>query len=421
MSFWAPVLHFLRQTQILGKINTFIERFRIPEWSFLVLFCAFPFFQILKHSTLWLLPLCLFLLIWFLKSFFQEPKQKLDFADFLVLLILLLQVSTALTGYGRAVDALTAALLTSVWFSARRFFENGSEKKLVFLSSLALLIVSAIGVGQYLFGMAELRWVDASRFGNIGGRVTSLFSNPNILAVYLLLYFPFALCATSSSKSKGRARLFYAATTILCAVCILLTWSRGAWLGLFLECFLFLLLYSRKSRIIALCLPPAALLSIPILPQNFRGRFLSIGDLGESSVRYRLLTWRGTWKMIRRHPFGIGIGEGAWHAVYPHYAVSGTSRVMHAHNIFLQVATELGVVGLVLFLLIVSIALCRGLQKRKIVAVSALAGVLLMGLFDHLWYYPGLLVPFWSMLAFSLQKEPKTMKNSRFVDILHEK
>ena len=124
--------------------------------------------------------------------------------------------------------------------------------------------------------------------------------------------------------------------------------------------------------------------------------------------------------MIRMHPFGIGIGEGAWHAVYPHYAVSGTSRVMHAHNIFLQVATELGVVGLVLFLLIVSIALCRGLQKRKIVAVSALAGVLLMGLFDHLWYYPGMLVPLYATMALCMSRGRKVTKKEHFVDILHE-
>ena len=107
--------------------------------------------------------------------------------------------------------------------------------------------------------------------------------------------------------------------------------------------------------------------------------------------------------------------------VWPHYAISGTSRVMHAHNIFLQIAAELGVVGLVLFLLFLGIAIWSGLRQRKIAAVAALAGVLTMGMFDHLWYYPGLLVPFWSMLALSLQKEPKTMKNSRFVDILHEK
>ena len=381
---------------------------------------AFPFFQLLKHSTLWLLPICLFLLLWSLKSFFEEALPKFDFADYLVLLILLLQISTVLTGYGRAVDALTAALLTSTWFFARRFWREKNEKIFVFFSSLSLLIVSVIGVGQYLSGVAEVRWVDAARFGDIGGRVTSLFSNPNILAVYLLLYFPFSLWATFLPENKGRMRVFYAITTVFGAICILLTWSRGAWLGLFLELFLFLLFHSRKTRF-ALRFAPLLLILVPFLPSNFKSRLLSIGDLGESSIRYRLQTWQGALQTFKHYPFGIGVGERAWRAIYPHFAVSGTKTVMHAHNIFLQVATELGAVGLVVFLLLIGTALLRGIQRKNLTAAVAISGALVMGLFDHLWYYPGMLVPFWSMLAFCMRSERKVTKKSRFVDILHEK
>ena len=409
MSFWAPVLHFLRQTRILSKINAFIERFHIPEWSLLFLLCAFPFFQPLEHSTLWLLPICLFLLFWFLKSLFCERKPKLDFADFLVLLILILQISTAFTGYGRAVDALTAALLTSIWFFARYFWDERIQKRFVFLSSLALFIISAIGVGQYLFGVAELRWVDAKRFGDIGGRVTSLFDNPNILAMYLLLYFPFSLGAAFLPQNRGRMRVFYAITAAFCAVCILLTWSRGAWLGVAFAVFLFLLLHSRKTRF-TLRFAPLLLIFVPLLPSNFKSRLLSIGDLGESSIRYRLQTWRGTLRMLGAHPTGIGVGEKAWKIIYPHYAVSGTKTVMHAHNVFLQIATELGVVGLVVFLLLIGMATRIACKQKNLAAVTALMGVLVMGLFDHLWYYPGMLVPFWSILAFCLKNEPKVTK-----------
>ena len=421
MSFWAPVLQFLRQTRVWNRVNAFIERFRIPEWSFLVLLCAFPFFQVLEHSTLWLLPICVFLLFWCLRSLLQHPKTNFDFADFLVLLILLLQLSTALTGFGRAVDALMAALLTSIWFFARRFFVEQSGENLVFFSAIALLIVSVIGVGQYLFGVAELRWVDARRFGDIGGRVTSLFDNPNILAVYLLLYFPLSLWATFFPKHRGRLRFFYASTAALCALCILLTWSRGAWLGLFLECLLFLLFYNSKSRKAVLFLPLFALLSLPLLPQNFRGRLFSIGDLGESSIRYRLQTWVGTLRMLGEHPVGIGVGERAWRVIYPHFALSGTKQVMHAHNIFLQMAVELGFVGFFVFVLLLGIALLRGFKQKHFVAISSLAGALTMGFFDHLWYYPGMLIPFWSMLAFCIPSRGKETKNERFVDILHEK
>ena len=421
MSFCIHVPRFLRQNRMLCKIYAIEKRYDLHDLCFLILLFVFPFFQIFKHSTMWLLPICAAMLLLLCSSATQEETITVDFLDFLVFLVLLLQASTVITGYGRAVDALTAALLTSVGFSARRFFDGEENReRFVFLSAVALCVVSAVGVGQYLFGLAELRWVDASRFGDIGGRVTSFFSNPNILAVYLLLYFPLSLNATFSFQNNGRMRLFNAVTAFLSALCILLTWSRGAWLGLALEVVLFLLLHSKRSRNI-LCLLPLMLLAIPLLPSNFKGRLYSIGDLGESSIRYRLLTWQGAWKMLGKHPFGIGVGERAWRAVFPHFAVSGTARVMHAHNVFLQVAAELGVVGIfVFFLLIVKVLFC-GLQKRNIAPLLALSGVLLMGMFDHLWYAPAMLIPFWSMIALCVRSERKLTKKSLFVDILHEK
>ena len=103
--------------------------------------------------------------------------------------------------------------------------------------------------------------------------------------------------------------------------------------------------------------------------------------------------------MLKTYPFGIGVGERAWRAVYPHFAVSGTKTVMHAHNVFLQVATELGFVGAVVFILWVFLSLWRAFQGRNFIPLMAISGALFMGLFDHLWYYPAMLVPFCAMMA----------------------
>ena len=127
MSFCIHVPRFLRQNRIFLKINAFVERYDLFDFTFLVLLSAFPLFQIFEHSTLCLLPICVFLLGASLISRFEKETVELDFVDFLVLLFLFLQISTAFTGFGRAVDALTAALLSAIWFSARRFFERRGE------------------------------------------------------------------------------------------------------------------------------------------------------------------------------------------------------------------------------------------------------------------------------------------------------
>ena len=124
--------------------------------------------------------------------------------------------------------------------------------------------------------------------------------------------------------------------------------------------------------------------------------------------------------MLKTYPFGIGVGERAWRAVYPHFAISGTKTVMHAHNVFLQVATELGFWGVVVFFLWICLSILRAVQERNVVPVLAISGALVMGLFDHLWYYPGMLVPFCAMMALCTPQIGKVTKKEHFVDILHE-
>ena len=143
----------------------------------------------------------------------------------------------------------------------------------------------------------------------------------------------------------------------------------------------------------------------------------------DSSVLYRLHTWRGVLRMIVSHPFGIGVGECAFRAVYPHYAVMGTGTVMHTHNLFFQIAVETGVVGSAFFFVWVLHALLRASWRGNACAYPAsLCGLLVMGAFDHLWYAPPMLLLFTVAVALSAsssgQKDSLRPKN---VSILHEK
>jgi putative inorganic carbon (HCO3(-)) transporter len=94
-----------------------------------------------------------------------------------------------------------------------------------------LFIVSAYGVIQYVFGFGASTWHDESMFSDISGRVVSTFENPNVLAEYLIMFIPlaFAMMIVSQKRELKAASLVCFASA---ALCLVFTWSRGAWLGM---------------------------------------------------------------------------------------------------------------------------------------------------------------------------------------------
>lgn len=82
---------------------------------------------------------------------------------------------------------------------------------------------------------------------------------------------------------------------------------------------------------------------------------------------------------------------------------------MHAHQILLQICAELGILGFFCFLLLMLLLVCRACRGARfwdgearasaVGAAGALIGMLTMGLFDHIWYYAGMLLLFWFCIA----------------------
>jgi O-antigen ligase len=185
----------------------------------------------------------------------------------------------------------------------------------------SLFIVSAYGVIQYVFGFGASTWHDESMFSDISGRVVSTFENPNVLAEYLIMFIPlaFAMIIVSQKRELKAASLICFASA---ALCLVFTWSRGAWLGFIFGMLVFLLTYSKK--ILALLFGCVALIpALPfVLPESITNRFLSIGNLADSSTSYRVHIWTGVTSMLKEHWFtGIGTGEPAFSMVYPKFAL----------------------------------------------------------------------------------------------------
>jgi len=118
---------------------------------------------------------------------------------------------------------------------------------------------------------------------------------------------------------------------------------------------------------------------------------------------------------------GIGLGEGAFNVIYPHYSYSAIVAP-HSHNLYLQILVENGIVGFVLFSVLmiafyknaihVICRLNRGFMKVCLLAfVSAATGYLVQGLFDNVWYNYRVFMFFFMTLAFTMQCANISIKN----------
>lgn len=384
----------------------------VPEAALTALLFLLPFCNLTAHPTVTLCVLAfLCTAVCFGKAISGKRQVRWERADGLVLWLCALFVMGGIVSYGSAYDGcLRAFLLFGAWFPTRLLLSS-KEWRSRECSALAVssFLCAVGGILEYVLGKAELAWVDVSRFGDLGGRVCGSFGNPNLFAIFLLLTVPFSLKAAFTEENNLQKTIAFG-MFLTGSLCLVLTWSRGAWLAWMLSVLLFLALCSRRSFSVLIAGSVGAVGLLFYLPQTVVRRFRSIGSLTDSSANYRIHTWRGVLRMIRANPWGIGCGEEAFHRVFPIYAVSGTEQVMHPHQILLQVLAELGLAGGLLFAVLMGmlfwriVRFCRntpeGARRAEgVVLFSILAGVLLMGCFDSLWYHNGLFWLFWVLCA----------------------
>lgn len=272
------------------------------------------------------------------------------------------------------------------------------------------VIVSIIGICQYFLGEASQVWQDMTMFSDIAGRVTSTFGNPNILAEYIIMVFPVAAAFFFSSRDRrGKFNSFL--TCVALFSCLILTWSRGGWLGLIIGMLIFFIFMTRKT-VTFLFFAGVSLPFLPlIIPENIWNRFTSIGNLADSSTSYRVHIWEASLNMLRDcFGSGIGIGEAAFSQVYPLYAYAGVENAPHSHNLFLQIALELGIIGLTVFTVIMLIfiknSISRAVNTRerrpRLLILGGMCGilsVLVQGMTDHVWYNYRIFLMFWMLFG----------------------
>jgi putative inorganic carbon (HCO3(-)) transporter len=216
---------------------------------------------------------------------------------------------------------------------------------------LALALVATVSVDWFV---NKLDFIPAALYA----RFTTLFADtihPNVMAGYLVILLPIAaalLLFAWGPMGRGlRLGLAFAGLFILAI--LLLTKSRGAWMGFG---GVILLLVALRWRRGWLLLPAFLLAGIALLALVGTGPVLDAlaTSSSVSGVSGREEIWSRAIYMIQDFPF-TGIGMGAFgslaDALYP-YFLAAPGSTPHAHNLFLQVAVDLGIPGLIAWLAI---------------------------------------------------------------------
>ena len=173
---------------------------------------------------------------------------------------------------------------------------------------------------------------------------------------------------------------------------------------------MFLVLLDRRFILLGIL----GLLMLPfILTETIINRFMSIGNMQDSSTSYRVYIYMGTIAMLKDYWLcGIGPGTDAFNQVYPAYAYNSISAP-HSHNLFLQVMCDAGICGIFVFIAIIYqyykaafASLTRERNKKNrvliIAGISAISGFMVQSLFDYTFYNYRVMLLFWIALAFGI-------------------
>ena len=221
-------------------------------------------------------------------------------------------------------------------------------RKIVYALGLSCVIVVLYGFYQFAFGIdtSDMKWVDGEAFPDLKKRVFSTWENPNILAGYLDIAMCFAFAFLLKMKDRKR-RIFFGAALVLLAACLAMTYARMA----FLVIAVIFVLYGtfRDWRILlGVAVVAGGLL---LIDSTLFERLASVFTKVDTSTEMRFALWESTLAMIGDHPF-FGIGWGAYWKVYPtydFYLQGAPVLIVHAHNMYLNYAAEIGIAGAVAF------------------------------------------------------------------------
>lgn len=300
-----------------------------------------------------------------------------------------------------------------LYFIVAEFISDITRLKKVLIVAFTSLIMVAIDcLFQYLFGYDLLRLWPLE-----AGRVTGSFQMPGDLGGYLGPFLCLSLALSVVRFKERKSRYTLRILSVLLLTLLIGTFSRGAWLGFLVGVGFLGLTENRKIIYFTMAILIALAVVLPHIidaPYDILARAKSSFKLSGLSNSDRKLMWQVAWQMIKDRPF-FGQGFSTFMGNFAKYGqeyrfFKEQGQIPYAHNCYLQIAAETGIVGLISFLFLIgtflwrSLASLRKMKKRFSHAVlsgitAGIIATLTHSTFDTNLYSLQLSVLFWFMLS----------------------
>ncbi len=302
----------------------------------------------------------------------------------------------------------------------------------IFLLCAVISFESLYVIHQNFVGVEEISgWQDTSHL-NAEQVLTRVYGtlqpfNPNLLAGYLLSGFPILAGGFFSLLKVKRYRMSFVVLLMLvcCALGILFSGCRGAYVGLLVEFVVLFAIFSyfvwndfrdkkylKKVWIASVLISIFGVIFLVASSEALQARIMSIFAMREdSSNSFRMNVYQSSFRMFLDNFWvGIGIGNKVFREIYGLYMRSGFDA-LGAYSVFLETAVETGIIGLSTLLAFIGFMIVSAVKNlvAKIVSFSdkilfaliltGVVGMMTHGFVDTIWFRPQVQVLFWFMSA----------------------
>ena len=297
---------------------------------------------------------------------------------------------------------LVGGQLVVLWFLLRFIFTGWPQLRLFFLTTIVVT-----GLVEAVLGMRQLHGFEGSNHSLF--RLTGDFYNPGPYSGYLAIVLPVCLWMI---LRQTKMYLYYLAWITLLAIIVVLPagMSRTAWIATALSCawvYWEQRIGWKKTKTYIYEFKTLTIVSSVLVLISVAGALTGIFLLKKDSANGRLLLWKITEQAIMEQPW-TGTGLGGFPAAYAEtqaqYFASGEASETemmvagcpeYGFNEFLQIGLEQGLVGLMVFVLLLGYSLFRGVKNSQ---AGAAGGILALMVFS-LASYPLQLPEFWVVLV----------------------